>query len=104
MPVKNSYKLQPKIIMTKKIIKYLYMYIKTNIKENSKSMLLETAIIHKALAGIIQYCIIQEPAFSELCQLLPKVSPATFTRDKLALPKCLQNAFSGITIPRGWIL
>lgn len=67
-------------------------------------MLLETAIIHKALAGIIQYCIIQKPAFSKLCQLLQKVSPATFTQDKLALPKCPQNAFSGINIPRGLIL
>lgn len=58
-------------------------------------MSVETAIIHKGLAGIIQYCI-QEPASSELGQLLHEVSPATFMRDKLALPTCLQNAFSGI--------
>ena len=31
-------------------------------------------------------------------QLFRKVFPATFTGQKLALPKYLQNAFSGITI------
>lgn len=31
--------------------------------------------------------------------LLKKVLPAAFTGDKVALTKCFQNAFSGMTIP-----